>query len=175
MLTELPKAESLLPGLEEEDISKARIIAAALYDAANRVRNLKAEYNLATNKNVHLVLRPTLPFGDDIAARLALLAGAKGTAIEPAYTAPKGTPSTLTPLGEIFMPLEGLVDVDAEKARISKELEKISTEIKRSQAKLSNESFVQRAPADVVQQEKERLADWQSKKEHLETMLAALS
>ena len=64
--------------------------------------------------------------------------------------------------------------MDAEKARISKELEKISTEIKRSQAKLSNESFVQRAPAEVVQQEKERLADWQGKKEHLETMLAAL-
>lgn len=174
MLTELPKAESLLPGLEEEDISKARIIAAALYDAANRVRNLKAEYNLATNKNVHLVLKPALPFGDDIAARLALLAGADGTTIDPVYTAPKGTPSTLSPLGEIFMPLEGLVDVDAEKTRISRGLEKISVEIKRSQAKLSNESFVQRAPADVVQQEKERLAEWLSKKNHLETMLAAL-
>ncbi len=175
MLTPLPSPDTLLSGLSESDISLARASAAALYETANRARNLKAEYNLATNKNVRLVVKPMLPTDADLANRLALLAGAKETIVKKDYTAPRGTPTALTPLGELFLPLEGLVDVDAERARISKELDKISKEIARSQAKLDNESFVKRAPSEVVQQEQERLREWKEKKEHLLTMQSALS
>ena len=176
MSTPLPSAEPLLAGLDETEISKARVLATALYETANRARNLKAEYNLATNKNVRFVLKPaTLPVEADTAARLALLAGAAETACETDYTAPKGTPSALTPLGELFMPLEGLVDVENERNRISKELDKISKEIAKSQAKLGNESFVQRAPAAVVEQEQARLREWEAKKAQLEVMLASLA
>ena len=175
MITPLPSPDSLLQGLRDEEVSKARVIAAALYEAANRVRNLKAEYNLSTNKNVRLVLKPTLPTATDIPDRLALLSGAKAVETCPGYEAPKGTPASVTPLGELFLPLEGLVDVDAERTRIAKELEKITKEIARSEAKLGNESFVQRAPADVVQQEQDRLRDWKEKEAHLLAMQSALS
>ena len=67
-----------------------------------------------------------------------------------------------------------MVDVDAERTRISKELEKINKEIIKSNAKLGNASFVDRAPAAVVDQERARLAEWESKKAQLETMLRAL-
>ena len=112
---------------------------------------------------------------DDLAARLALLAGAQSAAVNTAYEAPKGTPTALTPLGELFLPLEGLVDVDAERTRITKELEKMSKEIAKSQAKLSNASFVDRAPAAVVEQERARLAEWETKTAQLQSMLSALS
>ena len=176
MSTELPKPESLLPGLDEDAVSKARATATALYETANRARNLKAEYNLATNKKVSFVLKPgALPVDADLAARLALLAGAQSAACDADYAAPKGTPTALTPLGELFLPLEGLVDVEAERTRITKELEKITKEITKSKAKLGNASFVDRAPAAVVDQERARLADWEAKQTQLQNMLTSLS
>ena len=175
MSSPLPSADSLLEGMDDTEISKAKALATALYETANRARNLKAEYNLATNKNVRFVLKPTLPLTEDLVARLALLAGAKEATVAPDYEASKGTPTALTPFGELFLPLEGLVDVEAERTRISKELDKITKEIIKSNAKLSNASFVDRAPAAVVDQERARLADWESKKAQLETMLQALA
>lgn len=175
MSTPLPSADSLLAGLSDTDISKARALSTALYDTANRARNLKAEYNLATNKKVRFVVKPALPVNGDLMSRLALLAGAQSATAEPDYEAPKGTPTALTPFGELFLPLDGLVDMEAERSRIGKELEKITKEIVKSNAKLSNASFVDRAPAAVVDQERARLAEWESKKAQLESMLAALS
>jgi valyl-tRNA synthetase len=64
--------------------------------------------------------------------------------------------------------------VDAERSRITKELEKMTKEIAKSNAKLGNASFVDRAPAAVVEQERARLAEWESKKAQLEAMLASL-
>ena len=176
MNTDLPGTDSLLAGLSDTDISKAKALTTALYDTANRARNLKAEYNLATNKQVRFVLKPgALPLDEDLMARLALLAGAQSTTADSSYEAPKGTPTALTPFGELFLPLEGLVDVDAERTRITKELEKITKEIAKSTAKLSNASFVDRAPAAVVEQERARLSEWENKKSQLEGMLAALA
>ena len=116
-----------------------------------------------------------LPLDEDLMARLALLAGAQSATADSSYEAPKGTPTALTPFGELFLPLEGLVDVDAERTRITKELEKITKEIAKSTAKLSNASFVDRAPAAVVEQERARLNEWENKKSQLEGMLAALA
>ena len=175
MSTELPCADSLLSGLDDTDVSKACAMATALYETANRARNLKAEYDLATNKKVRLVIKPALPLDDDLCARLALLAGAQSATADAAYEAPKGTPTALTPFGELFLPLEGLVDVEAERTRLGKEIEKITKEIQKSNAKLGNASFVDRAPAAVVEQERARLADWEAKKAQLEAMLAALA
>ena len=176
MSTTLPNADALLAGLDDVAISKARATATALYDTANKARNLKAEYNLATNRKVKFVLKPAgIPVDADLADRLALLAGAQSADVNAAYEAPKGTPTALTPLGELFLPLEGLVDVEAERTRITKELEKMSKEIAKSKGKLSNASFVDRAPAAVVDQERARLAEWESRTAQLEAMLNALS
>ncbi len=174
MSTPLPQSDALLAGLDSTEISKARATATALYETANKARNLKAEYNLATNRKVKFVLKPALPVNDDLAARLALLAGAQSADVDAAYESPKGTPTALTPLGELFLPLDGLVDVEAERTRITKELEKMSKEISKSKAKLGNASFVDRAPAAVVEQERTRLAEWEAKTAQLESMLAAL-
>ncbi len=174
MSSPLPSADNLLAGMDDTEISKSKALATALYETANRARNLKAEYSLATNKNVRFILKPALPVNADIVSRLALLAGAKEAAVDNDYEAPKGTPTALTPFGELFLPLEGLVDVEAERNRITKELEKITKEITKSTAKLSNASFVDRAPAAVVDQERARLNEWEAKKAQLENMLSAL-
>ena len=77
----------------------------------------------------------------------------------------KGTPSVGTQLGDLFLTLEGLIDLVAEKARLQKELEKIDVEIAKVQEKLSNPNFAGKVPPAVLEDHQKRLADWQSKRE----------
>ncbi len=73
------------------------------------------------------------------------------------------------------MPLEGLIDVEAERIRLTKEIEKTRIEVTKAEGKLGNASFVDRAPPEVVEQEKARLEDWRTKLQQLGEMLAALA
>ena len=66
------------------------------------------------------------------------------------------------------------IDVEAEKARLEKELEKIAKEVEKVEKKLGNKGFVDRAPAEVVQEHQQRLVDWQQKLEHTRKSLDAL-
>src|SRR5581483_8103982 len=60
----------------------------------------------------------------------------------------------------VLIPLAGLIDLGAEKTRLSKEIAKIESEIKKCENKLGNANFVANAPAEVVAQERQRIADW---------------
>ncbi len=67
----------------------------------------------------------------------------------------------------LFVPLEGLVDLDAERARLDKELRRVEAELAKSRGKLASDSFVNNAPAAVVEQERARLAEWTSQRDAL--------
>ena len=69
---------------------------------------------------------------------------------------------------EIFVPMAGLIDVDKELSKLNKEKDKLDKEIKRTSGKLSNEKFLNNAPADVVAKEKEKLATFEAKLEKIE-------
>jgi valyl-tRNA synthetase len=71
--------------------------------------------------------------------------------------------------------LEGLIDVAAEKERLSKELAKIESELQKVRAKLSSPSFVDGAPAAVVDEHRQREADWLAKQADLARLVASLS
>jgi valyl-tRNA synthetase len=71
--------------------------------------------------------------------------------------------------------LQGLVDFDAERSRIRKLLEREQGDLKRSEAKLSNRKFVDNAPAEVVEQERERLASHHDRVAGLEQQLERLA
>ncbi len=60
----------------------------------------------------------------------------------------------------VLIPLAGLIDLGAEKARLAKEISRIEVEIKKCEGKLGNASFVANAPAEVVAQERQRISDW---------------
>jgi valyl-tRNA synthetase len=157
------------------DSADARAKAAAIYETAGRLRNLKAEYNVGSRKDVRFVVKGAVDWLPAETKVLALLAGAAEIILDSGYEAPKGTPAALTPAGEFYLPMEGLIDVEAERIRISKEIERIKVEVKKCEGKLGNASFVDRAPPEVVEQEKSRLADWQLKLTQLGEMLAALA
>ncbi len=76
---------------------------------------------------------------------------------------------------EIYLPLKGLIDVEKETARLSKELEKLEKEIKRLNGKLNNEGFLKKAPEQVVAGEKAKLADYEEKKKSVEGRISDLA
>ena len=66
------------------------------------------------------------------------------------------------------------MDVAAEKERLRKEQTRIEAEIEKVKQKLANPAFAQKVPAAVLEEHQKRLADWQSKLEHVRQLLAAL-
>ena len=105
---------------------------------------------------------------------LKLLLNAEAVEVNANYQPAKNTLTVRTELGDLFLPLEGLIDVEAEKARLKKELEKIEAEIAKVEQKLANPNFTQKVPAQVLEEHKQRLAEWQGKRDHVKAALAAL-
>ncbi len=167
-------AQPALAGFDAAAVAQAQERTAAIYNSAARIRNLKAEYNLATAKGVAIILKPSAGWVAGEADTLALLAGVASVTLDPAYVAPTGTPIALSDVGEIIMPLEGLIDKDAERKRVGKELEKVVAEIGKVEAKFANPAFAEKVPASVLDEHRARLVDWNAKKAKLAEMLAAL-
>ena len=93
----------------------------------------------------------------------ARLINAETVENDPQYQPARGVPRALTPLGELYMPLEGLIDAAAELERLRKEIGKVEAELTTVQKKLSSESFVNHAPAAVVEEHRKRENDWREK------------
>jgi valyl-tRNA synthetase len=158
-------------GLDESD---ERFVQAK-YDLVTQARNLRREANIPSSKKVKFVFQPANPpFAAYETEVLRVLLNAEAVEVRDDYQAPKGTPTVHSPLGQLYLPLEGLVDVAAEKARLTKELAKISAEIAKVEQKLSNPSFVQKVPPAVLEEHQKRLADWKAKEQQVRNSLAAL-
>jgi len=148
--------------------------AQAKYDLVTEGRNLKRIGNIPGGKKVKFIFKPVNPVRPHDAEVIKILLNAEALEIVEDYQPKKGTPTAHTPMGELFLPLEGLVDVEAEKARLKKELEKAVAEIAKVEQKLSNPAFTSKAPPQVLQEHQQRLADWQAKKQKLEAALNEL-
>jgi valyl-tRNA synthetase len=137
-------------------------------------RNLRRENNIPASKKVKFVLKPTGYIPEHDAEVLKLLLNAEALEINPQYEPKKGTPVIHSELGELYLPMEGLVDVEAEKARLKKELEKFEAEIAKGLQKLNNPAFTQKAPANVLAEHQERLKDWEAKRDRVRASLEGL-
>jgi valyl-tRNA synthetase len=149
--------------------------AAAKQELVIQGRNLRREYNLAANRRVKFILKPAGAVSPNDQAVLKVLLNAEPFEVNPDFDAPKGMPRAHARLGEIYLPLEGLIDVAAEKARLAKELEKASAEVAKVQDKLNNPAFVQKVPPPVLQEHQKRLAEWQAKRDQLQKALDGLA
>ena len=149
--------------------------ANAKYEVVNLGRGLRRDFNIASNKRVRFVFRPATELPEHEAAVLRLLLNAETFDVVGAdWTAPKGTPTALTPLGELYLPLEGLIDVEAERTRLSKEIAKVQDELGKVQAKLANPAFTEKVPATVLDEHRQRETAWAEKLAQLKKMHDAL-
>ncbi len=127
-------------------------------DLVTAIRSVRAEMNITPATLTPLVLagasaetKERAQRWSDVVKRMARLAD-----ISFADRAPEGAVQLLV-RGEVAaLPLKGVIDLAAEKARLDKELAKAEADIKRVDAKLGNEKFVANAPEDIVEEEKEK-------------------
>ena len=157
-------------GLDET----AEKLANAKYELVTLGRNLKTQFNIASSKKVKFVLKPAGDLAPTEAEVIKLLLNAESLELNAAYVPKKGTPAALTKLGELYLPLEGVIDVEAEHARLTKELAKIQAEIEKVEQKLANPNFTQKVPPSVLEEHKQRLADWKAKHAQIKAALDML-
>jgi valyl-tRNA synthetase len=140
-------------------------------------RNLRGEMNLSPAERVPLVTDGDAAFiaeAGPLLQALAKLSEVTAAADAAAFAdATKRAPVAV--VGELRLGLVVQIDVEAERARLAKEITRLEGEVSKANAKLGNESFVARAPAAVVAQEKERVAGFGATLERLRGQLAQLS
>ena len=142
------------------------------------IRNIRAELNIGPSKPLNVLLRNAS--SEDISRldsnRTFLQSLAKLDDIRPLSNGEEAPMATTALVGsmEVLVPMAGLIDKDAEMARLGKEIEKLVKEVQRFEGKLSNEKFVGNAPAAVVEKEKAKLADAREAKSKLEEQLQAI-
>ena len=148
--------------------------AAQKYEVVTQGRNLRRVGNIQAGKKVTFVLKPNREMLLHDVEVIKILLNAEALEINADYAAKKGTPTAHTPMGELFLPLDGLIDVEAEKLRLTKKVEEYLAEKTKVEQKLANPAFTQKVPATVLLEHQQRLADWQEKLAQAQAALDAL-
>ena len=141
----------------------------------SEVRSVRAEINVPAGAKVPLVISGA---SDETSARAArhqetLLRLARLDTIDFAKP-PHGAVQIVVDEATLALPLAGIIDVDAEQKRLKREIDKVGSEIRQLDAKLSNEKFVSRAPEHVVEEQRERKSEAEAVAAKLEQALKRL-
>jgi valyl-tRNA synthetase len=143
------------------------------------IRNIRGEMDIAPSKKLPVLLNNA---SDKDKARLSdsleyltLLAKLASIDVLAHGTIAPASATALVGEMEIMIPMAGLIDKDAELARLGKAADKLEGEVKRTQGKLSNENFVSKAPAVVIDKEKAKLADAQMQLKKIQEQVVAIN
>jgi len=172
MLTEFPKGnDSLIDESAESEM-------AAVIELITKVRNIRSEMNIKPGEkvSVHIAARDGLQkiFAEN-EPQVLKLARAEKMLLAQNLDVPKASAkAVLTGGAEIAIPLEGLIDFDKERERLQNQLAKLDTELERLNGQLSNQNFVERAPAEKVQELKDRQSEIEQQTKTLQANMEAL-
>ena len=142
------------------------------------IRNRRAEMNIAPSRKaaVFIETRYADAFNSATAPFFARLASASGIEVAESFPADRVSADTcvqvVTPAATAYLPLSDLVDYEKERARLTAEIAKVCAEVERLDRKLSNQGFVAKAPAAVVDAERAKLAAAREKLTATEAALA---
>ena len=149
-----------------------------LKDIITAVRNIRAESNIAPSKGLDLLVRyltadqkACLESNMDLLKAMAKLDNIECLADD------QEAPLSVTKLvgkAELFVPMAGFINKEKELARLQKEVEKVQGEIARIEKKLSNESFVAKAPEAVINKEREKMQGYEDAQAKLQQQMAAI-
>jgi valyl-tRNA synthetase len=168
MIAPWPEADRRLHNSEiESRFAKFQAVLSGLREVRSR-QNIAPKtpirFAVKTDSATRALLEPMSPY-------FASMSGATATAWGPDIQPPPQSANFSTAGCEVFVDLAGHIDLDAERSRSEKELENLRKQIDAKEKKLANENFVSRAPAEVVQKERESLA---ALRDRLQSTTAAL-
>ena len=138
------------------------------------IRELRAEMKVPQNRRTSIYI---LPLKNQKLINESLVYIEKlgmGKSIEIVTSKPEKCAQVITPLCEVYIPILDLVDKTVEMARLQKELKEAKSELARAQGKLANQGFVQKAPKDLVEQEKAKAEKYQKLIQKIEKSIQEL-
>jgi valyl-tRNA synthetase len=166
MLQPYPKSQP------EKIDAEALATFALLKDLVNATRALRSEMNLSPAERVPLAIAGAVDKCQPLLDYLKFLARISEIRVgEESFEAAQ---SPVQVVGDVRLMLQVEVDVEAELARLGKQLENLEREIDKATTKLGNESFVARAPAAVVEQEQKRLREFTETRDQVKAQLERL-
>ena len=151
----------------------------AKHDLIRVARMLRADCGLPPGRKVKYIVKPV---GESQAGRLesdrvslAALLRAEEIRIDRGYEPERATPSRVSRLGTVYLPIEGLLDIEAEITRLTRQLEKVTDDLQRVTRKLENMDFLERAPREVVAAQESRKHELLEKSDKIKKLILTLS
>ena len=166
------------PGDSARDL-EAEEAFSAVQEIVTAVRQVRADYRVQAGQWAEAYVLPQADVAQAVSASapiVEVLSRARPLTIvaERSDAPTEQIASAVLPAAEVILPLGGLVDLDQERARLNKDLDGILKRLRGAEAKLSNEGFRSKAPAEVVKQAEELAADLQRQQADLESRIGAL-
>lgn len=149
-----------------------------LMDIIRAVRNIRAEVNVPMSKKIELMIRPAdagvfhILSGNEEYLRRFCNTSALEISLD--LPNPEKAMTAVVTGAELYLPLAGLIDISQEIVRLEKEVQALTAEVERVDKKLSNEGFVAKAPARVIEEEKAKQQDYSDKRDKVMARLAEL-
>jgi len=164
------------PEWEFEDVDQMELVM----DAVRGIRNIRAEMNVPPSKQASALVRVSSSSVSDVLRSnldiiYSLAKVSKMEFGEEDLHIPHKAVSCVIKGAEIFIPMEGLVDLDTEIARLEKEKSNLKNEIERVNKKLSNQGFLEKAPKDIVEKEQQKQKDYQEMLQKVEQRLKMMA
>ncbi|MEN1940063.1 valine--tRNA ligase [Luteimonas sp. MJ174] len=172
----MTRAYPRAPDFAGQDHADAAADVEWLKAMVSALRRIRSELGVSPGKPVRLLVSGGSSADADRLARFSSQLGflTRIEGVEAISGDPPPAAAALVGELKLFVPLEGLVDLDAERTRLDKELKRVASELAKSKGKLASDTFVANAPAAVVEQERTRLADWTAQHEALSAQRARL-
>jgi valyl-tRNA synthetase len=165
------KPERHDPAAEEE--------MALVMEAITMIRNIRGEMNISPGKGLHPLIRVrdqrTAEKLQTNLSDLLSLSRSEEIRIGMDLSRPPSSAMSVSERMEVFVPLKGVIDIEEERARLIKNLKKVQKDLSAVNRKLANESFMAKAPKEVVEKEQKKMDDMLIKEKKIEEGLEALS
>jgi len=145
-----------------------------LQEIVTAIRNIRGEMNIAPSLQFDIFIKAK-KINNEQLDYVKKLGKAKNITVDENLTKPNASASKVLNNCEIYIPLEGIIDLDVERSRLQKEITRLEGSLIGIGKKLSNEKFVNNAPVEVVEKEKKKKEDWQNNLTKLKSLLEDIS
>lgn len=143
-------------------------------EVVTAIRNIRGEMNISPAKPINVFLKSS-SITSSQERYIKTLVKIDQLTVDENLDKPKACASSVVKGCDIFIPLEGLIDISVERSRIEKEIARLLSSFEGVRKKLENQNFVAKAPADVIEREKIKLTDWEKALVKLQSILEDLN
>jgi valyl-tRNA synthetase len=138
------------------------------------IRNIRGEMNIPPSKKIDVLMKSREVQSHQV-EYIKKLAKIEELTFSESIEKPKACASAVVKTSEIYVPLEGVIDIEKERERLEKEINRLKGSLAGIDKKLSNEKFVSNAPKEVVEKEKAKQKDWSKNLEKLQEILSNIN